>query len=61
MKTKLKQFAKSASGRYDNEEDGNEIDELISWMDSDGMMRIRNLSLIESLNAYTCKESPKIC
>ena len=44
MKTKLKQFAKSASGRYDNEEDGDEIDELISWMDSDVVIRIRNQS-----------------
>ena len=51
MKTKLKQFAKSASGRYDNEEDGDKIDELISWMDSDVVIRIRNESLIESLNA----------
>jgi len=44
MKTKLKQFAKSASGRYDNEEDLDEIDELISWMDSDEGNRIRNQS-----------------
>ena len=49
MKTKLKQFAKSASGRYYKEEDGDEIDELISWIASDVVIKIRNQVLMHTL------------